>query len=985
MENKYSLTFPQKNIWLVEEFFGKSSINTIVGILNINREFNYINCEKAINKMVELNDALRLRIVTEVGEVKQYLNSYKYFNVDFFDLTKSGAETREELDKRLMTTPFDIYQNPLYYFAIVKLSENTGYIFVKLHHLISDAWTYGNVATSLAEYLDIFSGNGIEDEEKPSYTEFMENEKEYILSERFTKDREFWKEYLKEFKETVGLKENTDTTAIDAKRYSVSLDNDLNDMLKAYCKVNRLSPYVVFMTALAIYMHRVTGKTDLVIGTPVLNRSNAKEKKMMGMFVSTMPVRFKIDENMTFIDMCKNFARDTMTLFRHQKFPYSIMLQDYKENENVNTNLYDVMLSYQNARAEYGVAEKYSTDWLFSTKIQNQLELHIMDMDETGILQLHLDYLTALFEDEEIEYIATRLFAIITDGIKNNSTVEKIEIMSETEKNKILYEFNDTKKDYPKDKTVIDLFKEQVQFNPQNIAVVFEDTVLTYEKLDEKSNMYANYLKNFGINNQDMVGVLIDKSVELIVTIIALLKLGACYLPVEKNYNKERKEYIFKNANCKLVITDENEKLDINVLNILDIKCNDTTDVKSPNTPDSNNCVLYTSGTTGEPKGAVIVDRNITKLVKNADYITFKAEDKLLQAASTSFDVSLFEIWGALLNGAELHVIKKMDLVNPEYLKTYLISKKISVLWITSALFNQMIEADATMFRGLRRIFTGGDVISIKHVNMLMDACPKLLITNCYGPTECVAFTNTFNIKIRPTKRIPLGGPISNTTGYVMDEKMRLQPLYVLGEYVIGGESVGREYINNPELTNKKFVKNTIDNKFEIDRLYKTGDIVQMLGDGKIDFFGRRDNQIKIRGFRIELDEIKVAMQSYNKVKDAVAVLVVKGNDKKIHAYYTSEEIEDNIKFNEYLKTKLPVYMIPSKMLQLEKLPINQNGKIDRKNLPEILDETRGDSEEYEYVGIYKIIYEVYKKILNNENIGEYDSFFDVGEIQSLL
>lgn len=978
MENKYSLTFPQKNIWLVEEFFGKSPINTIVGILNIHRDFNRESCECAINNMVKSNEGLRLQI-EKSHEPVQYIKDYTKFDVDFFDLTLINSESKESLNTRLMLQPFTICNSPLYYFAIVKTENDAGYIFVKLHHLISDAWTFGNVATSLAEYIEGLAAEQVEYEIKPSYTEFIEAEKEYVLSERFTKDREFWKEYLKDFKEPVGLKENTDTTAIDAKRYSVNLDNNLNEMLKAYCKVNRLSPYVVFMTAFAIYMHRVTEKTDFVIGTPVLNRSNVKEKKMMGMFVSTMPVRFKIDENISFIDMCKEFAKDTMTLFRHQKFPYSVMLQDYKENEKVNTNLYDVILSYQNARAEYDIDGKYSTNWVFSTKIQNQLELHIMDMDETGMLQVHLDYLTSAFEDEEIQYIATRLFAIIEDGIKNNSKVENIEIMSKEEKDKIIHVFNDTKMDYPKDKTVIELFEEQVELNPKNIAIVFEDKKMTYKELDRTSNMYANYLIDIGVKPQDMVGILIDKSLELIVTIIALLKVGACYVPVEKNYNKERKEYIFNNANCKLVITDETEDLNINILKISQIAGNNYSSVENLNTPDSNNCVLYTSGTTGEPKGAVIVDRNITKLVRDADYITFTSEDKILQAASTSFDVSLFEIWGALLNGAELHVIKKMNLVNPSYLKEYLLDKKISILWITSALFNQMIEADNAMFNGLRRIFTGGDVISIKHVNMLIDACPKLQITNCYGPTECVAFTNTYNIIERPIKRIPLGKPISNTTGYVMDKKMRLLPLYVHGEYVIGGESVGKEYINNPEMTREKFVKNIIDNKFEIDRLYKSGDIVQMLGDGKIDFIGRRDNQIKIRGFRIELDEIKIAMQSYNKIKDAVAILKQSGNDKKIYAYYTSDVEEDNLELINYLKTKLPIYMVPSKVMQLKSLPINQNGKIDRKNLPEIKDEIIHESGNIEYTGIYKEIYNVYKNILNIENIGEYDSFFDIG------
>ena len=982
MENKYGLTFPQKNIWLVENFFGKSPINTIVGIFEIKKEFDFKICEKAINKMVEVNDALRLKIIKDGENTYQYIKKYSYFDVDYFNVENESKEKIEKLENKLTTDPFEVVNNNLYYFAVVKTGIDSGYIFVKLHHLISDAWTFGNVATSLAEYIDMFTENEIGEIEKPSYIDFIESEKEYMNSEKFSKDKLFWEEYLSGIEESIGLKENTNKTLIDAKRYTVKLDEDLNRHIKEFCKLNKISPYTAFMNTLAIYLHRVTEKYDFVIGTPVLNRSNFKEKKMMGMFVSTMPVRFKIDEKDTFLEMCKKSGSETMSLFRHQKYPYSLMLQDFREKNNISTNLYEVMISYQNARAEYSDNEKYSTNWMFSTKVQDQFAIHIMDMDETGILEVHFDYLVDLFEDIEIEYIAKRLFTIIEDGILNNKTIETINIMPDEEKNLIINKYNDTKREYPKEKTVIELFEEQVNKTPDNIALVFEENQLTYRELNDRVNCLANYLKNKNINIGDMIGILIDKSFELIVSIIALLKLGVCYVPLEKNYNHERKNFILKNAGCKNVIVDEEENVEIEQINITKINLEKYSSKFDShyNNPDISNCVLYTSGTTGEPKGAVIVDRNIVKLVKNADYLTFEDTDNVLQAASTSFDVSLFEIWGALLNGATLHVIKKMNLINPNYLKEYMINNNISILWITSALFNQMIEAEATMFSKLRRIFTGGDVISIKHVNMLKDACPDLMITNCYGPTECVAFTNTYNIYEKMTKRIPLGKPISNTTGYVIDSKNRLLPLYVSGEYIIGGESVGLEYINNKELTFQKFIPNYIDNKFEIDRLYKTGDVVQMIEDGKIDFIGRKDNQIKIRGFRIELDEIKVAMQSYGSVKDAVAIVKTINNNKQIYAYYTSEVMEDNDKFIEYLKGKLPIYMIPSRIMQLDAIPINQNGKIDRKNLPEI--ENHITDNKYDitkYTGVYRKIYNVFSKITGVDSISPTDSFFDIG------
>jgi len=983
MENKYSLTFPQKNIWLVEKFFGKSPINTIVGIFNVNKEFDKAICEKAINKMVEVNDALRIKVIEENDEAVQYVDNYAYFSVDFFDVTDKISEERKALENKLTTIPFDVVNNPLYYFAIVKTGEDKGYIFVKLHHLVSDAWTFGNVATSLAEYVDLFTENREEEISKPSYVDFIAAEQEYIKSEKFTKDKEFWNEYLSGLEENIGLKENSNETLIDAKRYTVRLDEKLNTMIKDYCKENRVSPYTVFMNALAIYLHRVTEKTDFVIGTPVLNRSNFKEKKMMGMFVSTMPVRFKIDEKETFLNMCKKSASETMTLFRHQKYPYSLMLQEFREKNNVNTNLYSVMISYQNARAEYSDNEKYTTDWMFSTKVQDQFAIHIMDMDETGTLQVHFDYLVDLFEDIEIEYISKRLFTIIEDGITNNKTIETIEIMPEEEKNKILYEFNDTKTDYPKDKTVIDLFEEQVQKTPDNIALVFEGKEMTYKELNEKANSLAWHLKEQGINEKYNVAITLDKSIELMISILAVLKLGACYVPIDTNYTANRKKYIIEDANCKMNIIEnfEDESICNSSLNIKEFNYNETKKCNMTRSKEYsyNDAVyiMYTSGTTGTPKGAIITNRNIVRLVKNTNYVEFYKEDRIIQTGATVFDACTFEYWGALLNGLPLYMLRKEDLINPEILRSFIRENKISIMFITTALFNQMVEFDKTIFSTLRVLLTGGEVMSIRHVNMALENSPNTKIANIYGPTENTTFSNFVFLEGKQARRVPIGHPISNTVNYIVDSKLRLLPLFVEGELVLGGDGVSKGYLNNITLTSEKFIKSPF---IKEDVLYRTGDISIMLGNGDIDFIGRRDNQVKIRGFRIELDEIKNVVRMLETIKDVAVIIREINGQKKICMYFTSEVQEETNKILMYLKSKLPVYMIPAYIIQLDKLPLNQNGKVDIKKLELIeLKENKKDTQNYEYKGIYKEIYELYCEILNTNNITPYDNFFDMG------
>lgn len=938
----YELTNPQKNIWMVELVNDGNNINNISGLFYIkNDEFKYDIHNEVLNELIKNNEALRLNIIKKNEEAFQYIKEFKKQNIEVIDMTSVTKREFNNYIKNEMLKPINILGEKLYEFKIIKLPNMKTCIFYKFHHIISDAWGLIQVATQYSKIYENLYNNIEKDIEIPSYTEYIESEKQYMKSDKYNKDEEFWNEYLKDINEPVTLKNVTKKITNSSKRYSVKLDKLLNEKINIYCKENKVSPYTLFMTALSTYIYRIKDVNDFIIGTPVLNRSNFKEKQMLGMFVSTIPMRFKIEENIKFKDLLKNVSCDTMSIFRHQKYPYNEIIKEVHSKTDVKKNLYNIVLSYQNARANYSDNKKYNAIWKEPNFIQDDLDIHIVDINNEGKLEIYYDYLIDLFDKIEIKYLHTRLIAIIEDAISNeNVTVEDIRIMSVEEENKILYEFNDTDMDYPKDKTVIQLFEEQVEKNPDNIALVFEDKKMTYRELNEKANQLAHYLKEEkGVKELEFIGILVDKSVELIVSILAVLKNGCCYVPLEKIHLYERKKYILKNSNARLLITDEDIEMDIEKVNILDvikIDFKEKTSLILKTSADSPNCVLYTSGTTGEPKGAVIVDRNIIKLVRDADYIEFTTNDKVLQAASTSFDVSLFEIWGALLNGASLYLIKKENLINPEYLSNYLRKNNITILWITSALFNQMIEYKAKMFVNLRRLFTGGDVISIPHVKILIKECEKLNVTNCYGPTECTSFTNTFNIIESPKNKIPIGKTISNTKGYVMDSKMRLLPLMIEGEYILAGESVALEYINNRELTKEKFISNLFENKFSCQRMYKTGDIVQMLFDGNVDFVGRRDNQVKINGLRIELDEIRNSIMKFKGIKDAVVIIDNIKTGKGIFAYFIANRKIEISNLKKYLKGKLLSYMVPIGIMQLDKLPINGNGKVDRKALPKI-------------------------------------------------
>ena len=973
---KFNLTFPEENIWLVENFYNLQKINIISGSLIINKDFNFELAEKTVNKFVELNDAMRLQFEVVDSVPMQYLAPFTPFKADRVSVI---GKTEDEINN--IKEEFDVINKPLFSYLLIDKGQGKGEIFLKAHHLICDGWSTSQMVMKVSNIYDKLLNGDNNFDNYPSYLDYIKKENEYKLSEKFINDEKYWEEYLDGFNECVSIK-NANIADSSAKRFVVKLDEDLNSLLLDFCKENKFSPYTVFMTALAIYLERTTEKNDLVIGTPILNRSNFAEKKMQGMFVSTMPVRFKIDENKTFKELCLENVKDTMNSFRHQRYPYSKTVEMVRKKNGLQDNLFKIMLSYQNARAKFEKEDAYRMSWNFSRNIQSELEIHIIDLNDDGILEVDYDYNINLFQDIEIEYISKRIETIIRDGIINNKTVETIDIMPEEEKNKILYDFNDTKRDYPKDKTVIDLFEEQVKKTPEKVALVFEDKAMTYGELNNKANILANLLKQNGIIEGDCVGVSIDKSFDLLIAIISILKVGAYYLPIELNYSRDRKKYLIKDTKTKLIIKDNLENYNIPSIYINEVNWDlkETIDIKRSNNynQDSPNCVLYTSGTTGNPKGAVVINKNIVKLVKNPDYMSLNENDVILQAASTSFDVSLFEFWGSLLNGGTCALITKNNLLDFEYLNNYIKEKKINIAWITAALFNQMIDNKIELFSTLETVLSGGDRMSLKHVNCLREKYKELKIINCYGPTECVTFTNTYEIKEILSDRIPLGRAISNTYGFVIDSKFRLLPLYVEGEYIIGGDSVGLKYINNEELTKEKFVDDLITNN---GRMYKTGDVVRMLNGGYIDFIGRRDNQVKIRGYRIELDEIKHAFLSNEDINDvAVFLYTDKNEDKKIAAFYVSSRKISINEIKSIIKEKLTTYMIPNFIRQIDKIPLNQNGKVNSNELKKLIIENEEENKKMpSYEGLSKKIYNVFKEAINKEEIYPNDNFFEIG------
>lgn len=939
MEKMYNLTAPQNNIWLVQNFYNDKTINIVSGTFTIKSGFILDIAKKTVQKFVELNDATRLKFVMEGNQVRQYIAKFVPFEVKSYDISHMSQEECSSLKTKLICEPLDLAVNP-FNFILLDRKDGYGEFLLKCHHLVSDAWSVSKMGTALATIYEALLNGETQFEKNPSYLDFIQEEEIYQNSEKYLKDKEFWKQYLDGIGAPTYLKEK-DSLSTSATRFHRVLSKEFSSKINNFCKEHHLSIYSVFLSALAVYIHRVTQSTDIVIGTPVLNRSNFKQKQMQGMFVSTVPVRFQLDDTTYFMELCNKTALDSIRIFKHQKYPYTEIVKSTRLENNMGENLFNIAFSYQNARAQIDL-EKYNIEWIFNGQTQEELEFHVLDLNDSGMLEFDIDYLVDVFDEIEIHYLSDRILTIIQDGIDHNPTINDIKIMPDWEKQKILNIFNHTQIDYENDKTVIDLFKQAVREHANDTALILDNNMMTYQELDEKSNKVANYLAIQQISNGDRVAVMLDKSFELIIAILGILKLGACYVPVDDNYNLERKQYIIKESNAKLCLCDKWQDISIPQVIVHNINTNSDISALPICDIDSNSpvCILYTSGTTGKPKGVEIINRNIIKLVRHISYMDFPKDARILQVASIVFDLSIFEFWASLLNGKALCLIRKEDMLNFRYLKNYIDTYHINIMCITSVLFNQLVSNNIEVFENLKQVLTGGDKISIEHVKKLKSVYPNLKIYNSYGPTECTSFCTMHEVQsIDNLQTIPIGKPIANSTCYVLDSKNRLLPLYCVGELTIGGDGVSNGYINDSAKTNEHFLQNPFHNQFIGKMMYKTGDLVKMLDDGNIDFVGRKDNQIKIRGYRIELDEIREIVLKYEGIENCAIVLKEEKKNKSnkhILLYFVAKKQINTKLLLDFLRKNLQSYMVPSGVMQIDEIPLNANYKLDKSKLPDI-------------------------------------------------
>ncbi len=997
IENIYPLSPMQEGLLFHALYSSGSEVYMNQKALDLVGQLDISAFKAAWQAIFDKHTILRTSFVREgVSKPLQKVHKSVKCNVELLDFTHfREEEIQTKLDTLLendRTTGFDLTKAPLSKFKLIKISENKHRFIWTHHHILMDGWSLPILFKEFYDNYKAFrTGEGISVENIDKYEDFIS----YLEGQDKIKAKEFWKDYLKGFENPtpIGIG-NTNQKADETDTYktnSITLNIEDTKFLNAFSKEHHLTVNTLVQAAWSLLLNRYSGENDIVFGMTVSGRpaSLPEVEEKVGLFINTLPLRVKIDDRKNVIEWLKEVQEQQPLLREYEYMPLTnIHSLTQVSNEE---NLFNSILAFEN----YPIRESDNTNNLLF-KIEN-----VQSFEKTNYplsivaridskLEINISYNNIIYSTEIIEQTLGHLREVLLNIIKYaKRPVSELEILTPLEKHKLLVEWNDTAADYPKDKCIHELFEEQVKKTPDNVAVVFEKKELTYQQLNKKSNQLANYLQSKGVKPDSLVGICVDRSLEMIVGLLGILKAGGAYVPVDPTYPEERISYMLEDADCEIVLTQEHlelPKINSEII-YLDadwdkIENELVENVKSKVKSDNLAYVIYTSGSSGIPKGVMVSHKNMN-LSLNARKCFYKEKEMtLLFQLSIAFDTANGAIFWSLNGGNKLVIVDSDSVNNPIRFINYIKDYCITNLTLTPSYYLQLLALSEFKdnSQSLKTVSLGGEPLTPNLLTKHHDNLGFVQLVNEYGPTEAVVWASAYICMNKKHKTIPIGKPIDNTQIYILDKNQKICPIGISGELCISGNGLSRGYLKKPELTAERFIKNP----FSTDpnsRLYKTGDLARYLPDGNIEFIGRIDNQVKIRGYRIELGEIKASINKIETIEDCVVVAKEDTNgNKRLVAYIVSDDELNIQEIRDSLSNTLPDYMVPSLFVSLEKMPLTTNGKIDGKALPEPESNIETTNE---YVapqtGTEQKLADIWSKVLGVEKVGIYDNFIELG------
>ena len=967
--NGVPLSFAQQRLWFIDKLKGSNASYHVQGGFKLVGPLNVEALTQAFKTVIERHESLRTVFIERDGEPLQVVKEPVGFVLNIKEMTSSKDEINDALFEEA-SKPFNLTEDLMLRVLLIKQSENENLLLFTIHHIATDGWSVSVMLQELNALYRAYNNN----QANPlpdlafQYVDFANWQRNSIKDEALDKQQAYWKNNLADAPEVHSLPldyPRPSRPSLDGALYQFSLDGKLTTAIKDLCQSQQCTLFMILQGTFALLLNRWSNEKDIVMGTPIANRTQAELFPLIGFFVNTLALRTRLTGNPSFIEYIQQVKANTLDAYANQDVPFDTLVETLNPVRSESyTPLFQVLFSLQNNQIP-----DFDFDGLTFTPLTENMRIAKFDItlnieDKGGRLNCDWEYNPKLFSSSTIGALASAFEVLLSHiTVSPESPVLSLPLVSVAQRQHMQQKARaDRQTTIDPSSSISGTFESFARKSPDAPAIISEQGTLSYAELNAKANQLAHYLIQQGVEPGELVGVSFTRCPDLIVSILAILKVGGAYVPFDPNYPETRLTYMLKDSGVKVVLSQQAiaNKLplgsnlqqcicvdDIQVLMALLAKPVTDLNITEINSQ-SVAYINYTSGSTGQPKGVMVTQLGVLRLVLDAGYVALNEHTKMLQISSISFDATTFEVWGALLNGGQLSLYPS-DYIDIQLLNKLISQRKVNTVWLTSGLFEQWASAlDVSSgfaeqgWADLRVLF-GGDVTSPFAIQKVVKALPGIQVINGYGPTENTTFTacHTVSSDFDPFDILPIGKPINGGELWVLSSELQILPDGAIGELCIGGAGLAKGYLNSVDIEQQKFIQNPFENEPNA-RLYRSGDLVRKLPDGNFVFVSRADNQVKLRGFRIELGEIEACLSAYPEVAEALVMIRedVPG-DRRLAAYVTTNSAMNQqadtqlaVRLKAHVKGKLPDFMLPSAFVIVEKFTLNNNGKIDRSTLP---------------------------------------------------
>lgn len=991
----FPASFAQQRLWFIEQLLSGDSLYVIPIILRLTGVLQRSHLQRSIQAIIQRHEILRTTFEVVEGQLVQVVSQSfgeaiapaLQVPLQLTDLRTLPTNSREDVAMAQIweeiQQPFHLHEGPLFRVRLWQLQETEHLLLLALHHIIFDEWSSGVLIRELGELYTAFV------EDKPAvlpelpiqYADFAHWQRQWLQGEVINAQLDYWKQQLKNVP-TLNLPGAVSRSAgqsLGQKHQGASQLLELpQQLLDALEELSQQFGVTLFMTLLAAFqtlLHRYSGQTDIAIGSPIANRHRSELEELIGFLVNSLVLRTDLAGDPTFCEVLERVRDVTLAAYAHQDLPFEKLVEELQPVRSLGQNpLFQVVFALQNTPMQQLVLPGLiiSPVELETKTARFDLELYVWKCgdnfrnlwgkgwQQSDGLRGVIVYNTDLFDSATIASLRYHFQTLLEGIVANPETpLSRLPLLTDKEQQQLLQRSHSNQSSYPAHICIHELFEAQVRQRPNAIALQFGNQQFTYQALNQGSNQLARYLRQLGVRTGTCVGICLERGVEAIASMLAILKVGGAYVPLDPSYPTERLHFMLEDAGIAVVLTQTDWADSLQTDNVtvvcLEQEWNaiaqeSDENLSTPCTPDQLAYVIYTSGSTGTPKGVMVPHQAVNRLVCETNYVQIEPSDRIAQVANLAFDAATFEVWGALLNGAQIVGIERETTLSPVDFVSELQQQDVSILFLTTALLNQTVSQIPTAFQSLKYLLFGGEMANVDRVRSLLEQGKPQHLIHVYGPTENTTFSTWYEVQeiSENATTIPIGQAIANTQVYLLDAHLKPVPAGVSGEIYLGGDGLAKGYLNRPELTAERFVASPFERQGEETpnpqppapnpRLYKTGDRALYRPDGNLEFLGRTDYQIKIRGFRVELGEIEMAIARHPTVQTAVVIVREQNGDpqnRQLIAYVVPKAtILTERELRSFLKQKLPGYMIPAAFVVMDTLPLTANGKIDQRALP---------------------------------------------------